>query len=430
MAATGSLEGMTTTATRVFAARLAGLAVFDPNGDPVGRVRDVVVTLRLPGDPPRVLGLVIEVQRRRIFIAVGKIKSIDVGQLVLTTGRLSLKRFEQRVGEVLVLTELLDRKVTVLRSGTEVTLVDCAITEGRRDWLLTHVAVREGRRRGHVSTVAWDEVSGLNLNPGEQGAANLLAAFEKLRPADLANVMHDLSDKRRAEVAAALDDERLADVLEELPEEDQVEILDSLEVERAADVLEAMAPDDAADLLGELPAHKAEALLDLMEPEEAEPLRRLLSYGDYTAGGMMTTEPVILQANATVAEALAMIRNEDLTPALASQVYVVRTPTEVPTGKFLGIAHTQALLRAVPSSLVSAIIDTDLNPLPIQAPLSEVTSHFAIYNLVSAPVVDPEGRLVGAVTVDDVLDHLLPPNWRGRPTEGAELTDGKTVSHG
>lgn len=419
---------MTTTATRVFAARLAGLAVFDPNGDPVGRVRDVVVTLRLPGDAPRVLGLVIEVQRRRIFVAMGKIKSIDVGQVVMHTGRLSLKRFEQRVGEVLVLTELLDRKVRILGSNTEVSLVDCAITEGRRDWLLTHAAVREGRRRGQVLTLAWDEVSGFNLDAGDQGAAHMLAAFEKLRPADLATVMHDLSDKRRNEVAAALDDERLADVLEELPENDQVEILDSLEEERAADVLEAMAPDDAADLLSELPADKAQALLDLMEPEEAEPLRRLLSYGDYTAGGMMTTEPVIMQANATVAEALAMVRNEDLTPALASQVYVVRTPTETPTGKFLGTAHTQALLRAVPSSMVSTILDTDLTPLSADSPLSEVTSHFAVYNLVAAPVVDSEGRLIGAVTVDDVLDHLLPPNWRGRAGEAVDPT--RPVHHG
>jgi hypothetical protein len=135
----------------------------------------------------------------------------------------SLRRFEQRVGETLVLAELLDRRVTLLETGEEVTVLDVAVEQTRTDWLVTRVAVRKNapglrsRRRGAVLQVAWDEVSGFALPEDGQGAANLLAVFEKLRPADLAGVMHDLSGKRRAEIAAALDDERLADVLEEMP---------------------------------------------------------------------------------------------------------------------------------------------------------------------------------------------------------------------
>ena len=117
---------------------------------------------------------------------------------------------------------------------------------------------RRVRRRGAIRVVDWDAVDGLSLIEHGQGAANLLAAFDQLRPADLAGVMHDLSVKRRAEVAAALDDERLADVLEELSEDEQVEILGTLEGERAADVLEMMGPDDAADLLAELPEAEKE----------------------------------------------------------------------------------------------------------------------------------------------------------------------------
>jgi Mg/Co/Ni transporter MgtE len=224
--------------------------------------------------------------------------------------------------------------------------------------------------------------------------------------------MHDLSGKRRAEIAAALDDERLADVLEEMPEDEQVELLGGLEDERAADVLEAMAPDDAADLLGELPEAEAERLLELMAPDEAGPVRSLLAYSDDTAGGLMTPEPVILPPNATVAEALAHVRNAELSPALAAQVYVVRPPYETPTGRYLGTAHFQRMLREPPSALISAVVDTDIAPLNADCPLPELTRHLAAYNLVAVPIVDSEQRLLGAVTVDDVLDHLLPNNWR------------------
>jgi CBS domain-containing protein len=406
---------------RVFCRRLAGLLVLDPNGDSVGRVRDVVVALRLGDDPPRVLGLAVEVQRRAIFVPMSRVTGVESGAVVLSSSTLSWHRFTQRPGETLVLGELLDRRVTLVAAQTPVTVVDAAIETVRGgDRVLTQVAVREGRgRRGTVRTVAWNEVTGFSLPEEGQGAANLLAAFEKLRPADLAALLHDLSRKRRAEVAAALDDERLADVLEELPEDEQIELLAGLEDERAADVLEAMGPDDAADLLGELPAEEAERLLRLMEPEEAGPIRRLLVYPDDTAGGMMTSEPVILPPNATVAEALARVRAPELSPALAAQVYVVRPPYVTPTGRYLGLAHFQRLLREPPGALVGGVADVDTRGLAPEAPLPEVTRHLASYNLVAAPVLDPSGRLVGVVTVDDVLDHMLPANWRERGPDPA-----------
>src|SRR5437763_4497921 len=403
----------TGTTTRVFLARLAGIIVLDPNADQVGRVRDVVIMLRTGAQPPRVLGLVVEVQpRRRVFVPIGQVTSIDA-EAVIVRGRINLRRFERRAGETLVITELLDRRVTFVEDGIPVTVVDVAMEQSRtRDWFVTRVAVRTPvgsfRRRGQLQTVDWDAVTGFTQAEGEQGAANLLAAFDQLRAADLAHVMHELSSKRRSELAAALDDERLADVLEELPEDDQVEILGKLEGERAADVLEAMAPDDAADLLAELPTTEAERLLQLMEPDEANPVRRLLSYNENTAGGMMTTEPVILSPDATVADARARVRDPELTPALAAQVYVCRPPTDTPTGKFLGIAHIQRMLREPPSALVSGIADTDIDPLGPDAPLPEVTAYLATYNLVAVPVVDDADHLLGAVTVDDVLDHLLP----------------------
>ena len=200
--------------TRVFVARVAGLPVFDPNGDQVGRVRDVVVALRIGRDAPRVLGLAVEIQtRRRIFVPMGRVTTVDPEAVVLTTGTVSLRQFGKRPGETLVLAELLDRRVTLVETGEQVAVLDIAMEQTRTDWLLTRIAVRKvpngglrSRRRGEVLQLAWDEVSGFSLPEDGQGAANLLAVFEKLRPADLAGVMHDLSGKRRAEIAAALDD--------------------------------------------------------------------------------------------------------------------------------------------------------------------------------------------------------------------------------
>ena len=403
---------------RVFIARLAGVAVFDPAGDQVGRVRDVVVALRLGARPPRVLGLVVEVQRRRpVFVPITRVTTIEADAIIFD-GRLNMRRFEQRATETLALGEMLDRTVVHTETGEQVTVIDAAMEQTRtRDWLITKVAVRRlgrglRRRGGETLVVDWDAVSGLAAEEHGQGAAGLIAAFERLKPADLANVIHELSAKRRGEVAAALNDERLADVLEELPDDDQIEILGKLDADRAAQVLEAMGPDDAADLLGELPAERREQLLTLMEPAEAAPVRRLLSYADDTAGGLMTTDPVIAPPDATVAEALAQIRNPDLNPALAAQVYVCRPPVETPTGRFLGTVHFQRLLREPPATLVSGIVDDELVPLRPTLTLEAVSSFLATYNLVAAAVVDDDGRLLGAITVDDVLDHLLPDDWR------------------
>ena len=415
---------MTGASSRVFISHLAGMAVFDPSGDQVGRIRDLVVSLRLGGRPPRVLGFAVEVvSKRRVFLPMNRVTSLESGQ-VITTGVINMRRFEQRPTETLVLAELLDRRVALRTSGPNgeagetVTVLDVAMVQTRnREWEIDKVFVEKGkggrlRRKGETLTVDWSAVTGFALREEDQGAANLLATFEQLRPADLANVLHHLSAKRRSEVAAALDDERLADVMEELPEDDQVAILGALHQERAADVLEAMDPDDAADLLSELPEDDAERLLQLMEPEEAAPVRRLLTYAERTAGGLMTTEPIVLEPDATVAEALARIRVSDLKPAQAAQVYVCRPPTETPTGIYLGLVHFQKLLREPPYTLLGAIVDGDLDALSPDAVLDRITHYLATYNMVAAPVVDEHDHLLGAVTVDDVLDHMLPDDWR------------------
>jgi flagellar motility protein MotE (MotC chaperone)/sporulation protein YlmC with PRC-barrel domain len=420
---------------RVYAARLVGLPIFDPQGDQVGKVRDLVVAIRSETNQPRVLGLVAEVfGRRRIFVPMTRVTHIDSGQ-VYTTGLLNMRRFEQRPTETLVIGQMLDRTVTIEGGETTGVVYDFAMEQVRsRDWVLSRVAVQEpgkgfrrglGRtslgRRGQTHVVEWRDVVGLVGRQPAQGATHLIAALNEMRAADAANVIHDLPPERRSAVVAAMDDERLADVLEELPDEDQVEILEHLDSERAADVLEEMSADDAADLIADLAPETAAKLLELMEPDEAEDVRRLMSYAEETAGAMMTPDPVILGPDATIADALAQIRDPELPVSIAAMVYVCRQPLETPTGKLLGVAHFQRLLREPPSTLVAAALDQSMDPLHPEATIDDVAAHLATYNLVAAPVVDDDGHLLGAVTVDDLLDHMLPENWRdqklGTPPE-------------
>ncbi len=426
---------------RVYAARLAGMVVLGPDGESFGRVRDVVISISVVRQQPRVLGLVVELlTRRRIFVPILRITAIEPNAVTLNTANVSLRRFVQRPGEVLVLAQVLETRVRVndpeqeQLAGVDVIVVDLAIEQTRtRDWMVTRVAVRSQRRLGRRSTVVvvdWQNVVGLTpsgLAMPDQGVAQLLHQFEGQRPIEVADAIRDLPAKRRTEVVNALDDERLADILQELPEDDQSDLLLQLDTERAADVLEAMDPDDAADLLGVLQPGEAETLLGRMDPEDSESVRRLLSHSPDTAGGLMTSDPVVLAPDTTVAEALARVRDPDLTPALASLVFVVRPPTATPTGRYLGCVHTQALLREPPANLVSGIVDTDLPRLSPDTPLPAVTRYLAAYNLVCGPVVDEENHLLGAVTVDDVLDHLLPDDWRETYEEptGGQIAAGQ-----
>ena len=410
---------------RVFLARLAGTAVFDPNGDQLGKVRDAVATLRSNNQPPRILGFIVEVPpRKRIFIPITRVTSIDNGHVIIT-GLLNMRRFEPRTNEISVLSEMLDRSVTLIETNEKVTVEDVGMELSKTgDWFIEKVHVmRRGiglRRRGASSTLTWGEISGFTINETNQGVSNLLGTLSNLRAADLASVLHDLTIKRRVEVARALDDERLADVLEEMNEASRVELLAELEGERAADVLEEMDPDDAADLLREVGQEKAQALLALMEPEDAEGVQRLMHYEDYSAGGMMTTEPIVLTADSTVAEALSRVRLSEVAPGLASQVFVCRQPLETPTGRLMGVVYIQRLLREPPATLLGSILDSDIAPLVAETPLSEVSSYLASYNFLAVPIVDVNERLLGVVTVDDVLDHLLPENWRQDETKRKE----------
>ena len=424
-------------AARVFVARLAGCSIFDPAGDKVGKVRDVLVVYRQKGSP-RVVGLIVEVPgKRRVFLSIGRVTSFSSGQ-VITTGLINLRRFEQRGGEVRVIAELLGRHLVMVDKSGTATIEDVAIEEsGQGEWAVGELFLRRPKTsaspfaKGATVFASWNQVREQSTG-GAQSATQLLATYEDLLPADLANALLDLPEQRMLEVAEEMSDERLADVLEEMPESEQVDILNQLGDDRAADVLDQMQPDDAADLIAQLSDERGEVLLDLMQPEEADDVRMLLAYAPDTAGGLMTPEPIIVSADATVAEGLALIRRHELAPALGAAVCVTLPPYEPPTGRFLGMVHFQRMLRYPPMERLGTLIDQKLEPVRASASAAEVARTLASYNLVSLPVVDENHRLVGVVTIDDVLDYLLPDDWRSHDDDdpvapAAQSTDTSTI---
>ncbi|WIM68577.1 CBS domain-containing protein [Corynebacterium breve] len=430
--------------SRVYAGRLAGLQVRGPDFEVIGRVRDVIVTIRPVPQPSRVLGIVVElVNKRRIFLPMLRVASIDPTDITLVSGSVSMRTFRPRAGEQSVLSDIIGSKVHTddpdleHLHGKAIEVADVEVERTRtRDWVITKVAVFAQRpkfgRAPKLDIVPWNYVHGISAAStiSMESVAEQIALFDDMRPADVANYLTDLPERQRNNLARELDDERLADVVQELPEDDQKSLLQQLDIERAADVLEEMDPDDAADILQELDDEKAEVLLELMDPEESAPVRRLMSFSPNTVGALMTPEPLILTPQTTVAEALALARDPDLTTALSSLIFVVRPPTATPTGKYLGCVHLQKLLREPPSTLIGGILDPDLPPLYASDSEETAARYFATYNLVCGPVLDEVGHLLGAVSVDDLLDHLLPENWREQDLRPSPAAQPHEVTHG
>jgi CBS domain-containing protein len=388
----------------VFTSRLTGRRLLDSEGLVIGRVKDVVLVPASGTDPPRAIGLVVTLHRRQIFVSLGRVTEVSVDGISLDGSSVDLGRFSRRAGEMLA-SELYDRSV----DGGIVLDIGIVQSPDRLGWEVTELAI--GQRRGLLrqpgDVVPWSKHRELF----ESGVSSPLAGLRDLHPTDLAGVVESLPAAGRRQLADALQDEELADVLQEMPETDQIGFLAGLGVERVADVVEEMEPDDAADLLAAMPEAERQQLLAEMPSERAADLRRLLSYDATTAGGLMTSRPVVVTPDVPVAEVLARIRQPGTGVSIAAQIYVCEPPSMTPTGRYLGTVGFQRLLRELPSASVGKCIESS-GFVRADLPEREVAARLAAYNLVGVAVCDEAGRLVGAVTVDDVLDRLLPADWR------------------
>ncbi len=400
----------------IYAFRVMRLPLLDAGGAPIGRIEDIVAIPGRPGRgrepaiPPRIVGFVASSQRRRIFVNANRVAELNSDGARLRSWDVDLNPFKPRPGEVLIGEQLIDRRV-----GDE-TVSDVALRiqdDARLPyWVIDKVRLARKsslRRRPSYRLVDFDEVPALFDAPTEMQAE--AARLRDFHPAEVAAIVRALPIDQRRQLAEAMDDERLADVLEELPEEEQVRIVEQLDRDRLVGVFDEMEYDDLADLLGEMAPADQERMLGVMDVDDADVVRRLLSYEEGTAGGLMTPEVIILGPDATVAEALAQIRDPDWVVSIATQVFVTQAPYRAPTGKLIGVVHVQRLLREPPGMELGRLVSND----PTVAPDStdrEVAEMLASYDLLAVAVTDEAGRLLGAVTVDDVIDRMLGAGWR------------------
>ncbi len=415
----------------IYAFRVMRLPLLDAGGAPIGRIEDIVAipgraaTSSEPAIPPRIVGFVASSQRRRIFVNANRLAELNSDGARLRSWDVDLNPFKPRSGEILIGADLIDRRI-----GDE-TVSDIALRmqdDARVPyWVVEKVRLARKsslRRRPSYRLVDFDEVPALFEAPTEMQAE--AARLRDVHPAEVAAIVRSLPIDQRRQLAEAMDDERLADVLEELPEEEQVHIVEQLDRDRLVGVFDEMEYDDLADLLGEMAPADQELMLGVMDVDDADVVRRLLSYEEATAGGLMTPEVIILGPDATVAEALAQLRDPEWVVSIAAQVFVTQAPYKAPTGKLLGVVHFQRLLREPPAMELGRLVADD----PTVAPESsdrEVAEMLASYDLLAVAVTDEAGRFLGAVTVDDVIDRMLGAGWRTTQRRRRPAPNGHAV---
>lgn len=259
--------------------------------------------------------------------------------------------------------------------------------------------------------IAWDDVQTLEAGTAG-GRIRLKVSHDKiarLHPADIADIVEQLSPQQGAEVIESLDTETAADAMAEAEPETQVSIMTVLDDEKATDILEEMEPDEAADLLDDLPNARSDELLEQMEPEEAEDVRGLMAYDEDTAGGLMTTEYVGIEANLTCEATINRLR--ELAPKAETIYYVYVIDEE---SRLVGVLSLRDLVIAPPETHISDIMVKNVIHVYVEDHADQVAQIIGRYNLLAVPVVSPDERLLGIITVDDTIERLLPPERRRR----------------
>lgn len=395
--------------------------IFDQDGDRIGRVQDLVA--RLGDDPhPPIVGAVIRIEGRNLFVPIRKIGGLAQGRVTFQGSRVDLRRFERRPGELLLAEDLLARHLINLVRGRLITANEIEIAQidgqwevvgvdpGRRPFLRRVLGQRMGQR---VQAEAIVDFASIEPFVSHVPTARLRIPYRKLsklHPAQIADMVEQASHEEGEEIieAVGLDRELEADVFEELDTEHQLEFLQSRSDVEAARLLSRMEPDNAADLINEIDQERRLPILENLPPDQQSKVRQLLSYNADTAGGLMNTDFVSVSDSATVAEAIEAIRTSNVPAESLHAVFVTDE-----AGTTIGSASLGSLVKARGPELAISVARTQLSHVHPHWDLHRVARVMSDFNLTVVPVLDDEHSvMIGVITVDDLLEELLPQGWR------------------
>jgi CBS domain-containing protein len=402
---------------------IVGGALRDSDGARLGKVDDLIVRLSGSGYPP-ITGLLVTVAGRQAYLPAERLTDLAPGEAVLSKAKLDLRPFERRPEEVLLKHDVLDHQLINVEGArlvraNEVELARLegwwrvvGVDTGARGGLRRLLPQPLGRRIAPGEFLDWASVEPFAGDVASVRLRVLHPRLAKLHPAQIADLVEAASHREGEEIIQAVGQDDLeleADVFEELDEQHQMEFIERRSDEEVAAVIARMAPDDAADLVAELPEERRGVVLDLLPALQQRKVRALLGYDPAEAGGLMSPDFVSVYRQATVGEVLERVRRSSLADEMLSSIYVMDA-----AHRFLGAVPLAALVRA---DSETALVDLELQYIPhltAEADFEEVARLMADYNLIAAPVVDPEERMIGVVTVDDVLEVMLPKGWRRR----------------
>jgi magnesium transporter len=410
-----------------YLSNLIGRPVTDVDGERIGQLEDLIAGLRGDMPHPSLLAIVVKRSSGTLIIPFADVAVLVAPAIPLNKRLEDLSAYEPGETDLFLARDVLDKQIIDTNGVRVVRVNDLELTRFNNQFYIANVdigglgllrrlglakvaeriATRFGRQLP-PGVISWHEMEFL---PGDQPARLRVPSdrITELHPADLAEIISDLSRSESDRFLESLDVKTLADTLEEVEPDFQASLIEAMPDEKIADVLEEMAPDEAADLLAELPEDRSQELLKLMEHEEARDVRKLLAYPEDTAGGIMNTEFVAVRPDLSAAQAIEILRETANEIETMYYVYVVD-----PDNRLLGIFSLRELVLAKPETPVSEFMHRRMVTVDLLDSQDEVAQAVSKYNLIAVPVVDEQGRLHGIVTADDALDKIIPTAWKKR----------------